>query len=137
MNSLADSSAPVLEYRLQQTEKALDNFSKAIKETEADFRSSMKETRDEFRDSMQETNRRIQEMTDTFIAAQVCEKRVEAIEKKVESHEDLVKALSKLGEFIGSKTTRRLGITLALAWIGTRPDWAWLKEQLLSILAGL
>jgi len=134
---LPSQSVPVLEYRLQQTEKALDNFAKAIKETEADFRSSMKETRDEFRDSMQETNRRIQEMTDTFIAAQVCEKRVEAIEKKVESHEDLVKALSKFGDFLESKTTRRLGITLALAWIGTRPDWAWLAHWLQSILPGL
>lgn len=137
VNELPNSPIPVLDYRLQQAEKALDHFAKTIKETEAGFRESMKEVRDEFRDGLQETNRKLAEMTEVFINAQVCEKRVEKLEGKVENHEALVKALSKLADFVANKTTKRLGITLALAYIGTRPDWAWIGDWLKSVLAAL
>lgn len=133
MTESATSHPSVLDYRLLQAEKALDHFSKTIKETESGFRESMEKTRGEFSSGLKETNDRLAEMTKAFERAQVCERRVESIEKRVESHEDLVRILKRLTDFLTSKRTKRLVFTLVVAYVGTRPDWAWITHWLQTV----
>lgn len=120
----------VLKYRIEQAENALRGFTEGLNEA-----------KDEFSSSIRDVNTSINGMTRAFAEAQVCEKRVEKIETKLEvvegkvdAHERLVNILSRFVDILGHKTTKKIGVTIVLGWLASKPDYAWLAEQLRPIL---
>lgn len=87
------------------------------------------ERMDELKESVDRLNETMTGMHKTFYNAQVCEKRVEAIEaehralmKLVASHQELVDMAKKLARGITSKTAKSIYLAVGSYVVLTRPE---------------
>lgn len=83
----------------------------------------------ELKESVDRLNETIVDMTRTFIEAQVCERRVSAIEadhktlmKLVESHQELVTMAKKFATSATGKTAKAVYLAVGGYIVATRPE---------------